>query len=238
MPWMAGATLVPKPGGESLLGPELNDFLQERHVTALCCVPTLLATLEDGLPGLRFLLVSGESCPQDLVARWHRPGRRFLNVYGPTEATVTATWTLLDPGRPVTIGVPLPTYSVVVLDPDADRAVAPGAMGEIGIAGIGLASGYLNRPELTERAFVPDFLGIPENPSGRIYRTGDLGWRRLHHRHRCLRPLRDHHGPRLGTRPRFLPYERRKCSAARLVARQPRHRGPDHGAPRQASAPA
>lgn len=55
----------------------------------------------------RFLLVSGESCPQDLVARWHRPCRRFLNVYGPTEATVTATWTVLDPGRPVTIGVPI-----------------------------------------------------------------------------------------------------------------------------------
>ena len=175
VPWMVGATLVPKPGGESLLGPELNEFLQERRVTALCCVPTLLATLEEELPDLRFLLVSGESCPQDLVARWHRAGRRVLNVYGPTEATVTATWTLLDPDRPVTIGVPLPTYSVVVLDPDADRAVAPGALGEIGIAGIGLARGYLNRPELTERAFVPDFLGIPENPSGRIYRTGDLG---------------------------------------------------------------
>ncbi|HUK69710.1 MAG TPA: Pls/PosA family non-ribosomal peptide synthetase [Streptosporangiaceae bacterium] len=175
VPWMTGATLVPKPGGESLLGAELHAFLRERRVTALCCVPTLLATLEDELPGLRFLLVSGESCPQDLVARWHRHGRRFLNVYGPTEATVTATWTLVSPDRPVTIGLPLPTYSVVVLDPDADRALPPGAMGEIGIAGIGLASGYLNRPELTERAFVPDFLGIPENPSGRIYRTGDLG---------------------------------------------------------------
>ena len=138
-------------------------------------MPTLLATLEDGLPWLRFLLVSGESCPQDLVARWHRPGRRFLNVYGPTEATVTRDLDAAGSGRPVTIGVPLPTYSVVVLDPDADRALAPGAMGEIGIAGIGLANGYLNRPELTERAFVPDFLGIPENPSGRIYRTGDLG---------------------------------------------------------------
>ena len=44
------------------------------RVTALCCVPTLLATLDEDLPGLRFLLVSGESCPQDLVARWHRPG--------------------------------------------------------------------------------------------------------------------------------------------------------------------
>jgi non-ribosomal peptide synthetase-like protein len=81
----------------------------------------------------------------------------------------------VDPGRPVTIGVPLPTYSVVVLDPDSATALPPGAMGEIGIAGIGLASGYLGRPDLTERAFVPDFLGIPDNPGGRIYRTGDLG---------------------------------------------------------------
>jgi len=175
VPWIAGATLVPKPDGERLLGRELHTFLTDRQVTALCCVPTLLATLDEDLPGLRFLLVSGESCPQDLVTRWHRPGRRFLNVYGPTEATVTATWAVVHPSRPVTIGVPLPTYSVVVLDPDSDTALPPGTMGEIGIAGIGLARGYLRRPDLTERAFVPDFLGIPGNPPGRIYRTGDLG---------------------------------------------------------------
>ena len=175
VPWMSGATLVPKPADTSLLGQELDAFLRAREISALCCVPTLLATLADEHPQLRFLLVSGESCPQDLVTRWHRPGRRFLNVYGPTEATVTATWTLLDPDRPVTIGVPLPTYSVVILDPEADRGLPPGDMGEIGIAGIGLARGYLNRPELTERAFIPDFLGIPGNTSGRIYRTGDLG---------------------------------------------------------------
>ena len=175
VPWIAGATLVPKPDGDRVLGRELFAFLRDRQVTALCCVPTLLATLDEDLPGLRFLLVSGEPCPQDLVARWHRPGRRFLNVYGPTEATVTATWTVVHPGRPVTIGVPLPTYSVVVLDPDSGTALPPGSLGEIGIAGIGLASGYLGRPDLTERAFVRDFLGIPNNPPGRIYRTGDLG---------------------------------------------------------------
>ena len=175
VPWMCCATLVPKPDGGKLLGPDLGAFLRERQVTALCCVPTLLATLEDDLPELRFLLVSGESCPRDLIARWHRPGRRFLNVYGPTEATVTATWTVVHPGRPVTIGVPLPTYSVVILDPEKDVALAPGIMGEIGIAGIGLAYGYLNRPDLTERAFRPDFLGIRGNPPGKIYRTGDLG---------------------------------------------------------------
>ncbi|GAA0926650.1 MULTISPECIES: Pls/PosA family non-ribosomal peptide synthetase [Streptomyces violaceusniger group] len=175
VPWMAGATVVPRPEGPSLLGPELDAFLREREVSALCCVPTLLATLDENTSALRFLLVSGEPCPQDLVTRWHRPGRRFLNVYGPTEATVTATWSALAPDRPVTIGVPLPTYSVAILDPEQDRALPPGTMGEIAIGGIGLADGYLNRPEVTERAFITDFLGIPGNPSGKIYRTGDLG---------------------------------------------------------------
>ncbi|HEX9087231.1 MAG TPA: Pls/PosA family non-ribosomal peptide synthetase [Arthrobacter sp.] len=173
--WMAGATLVPKPVGPSLLGAELAEYLQDRRISALCCVPTLLATLDEDLPGLRFLLVSGEACPRDLVTRWHRPGRRFLNVYGPTEATVTATWALLDPDRPVSLGVPLPTYSAVILDPHESRALPAGESGEIGLAGVGLARGYVNRPDLTEQAFIPDFLGIGNNPSGRIYRTGDLG---------------------------------------------------------------
>lgn len=175
VPWCSGATLVPKPERGSLLGAELWEFLHSRSVTALCCVPTLLSTVDKDLPGLRFLLVSGEACPPDLLLRWHRPGRRFLNVYGPTEATVTATWSVLRPDRPVTLGVPLPTYSVVILDPRRPRALPRGAAGEIGIAGIGLARGYLNRPDLTERAFIPDFLGLAGNPSGRIYRTGDLG---------------------------------------------------------------
>ena len=115
--WMVGATLVPKPGRSSMLGAELAEYLQEKRITALCCVPTLLATLDEDLPGLRFLLVSGEACPKDLVMRWHRPGRRFLNVYGPTEATVTATWSVLDPDLPVSLGVPLPTYTAVIVDP-------------------------------------------------------------------------------------------------------------------------
>ncbi len=174
VPLLSGATLVPRPPGSALVGAELREFLLGNGITALCCVPTLLATIDDDLPDLRFLLVSGEACPEDLVTRWHRPDRRFLNVYGPTEATVTATWAVVRPDRPVTIGVPLPTYSVVVLDPDEPRALDRGEAGELGIAGIGLATGYLNRPDLTERAFIPDFLDIPNNPSGRIYRTGDL----------------------------------------------------------------
>jgi non-ribosomal peptide synthetase-like protein len=172
--WLAGATLVPKPTGGNLVGEELHEFLSGQRITALCCVPTLLATLEHDLPELRFLLVSGETCPQDLAARWHRRDRRFLNTYGPTEATVSATWAVLDPDKPVTVGLPLPTYSVVILDPDDDRMLPHGELGELGIAGIGLANGYLNRPELTAQKFIADFIGIDDNPSGRIYRTGDL----------------------------------------------------------------
>jgi len=125
VPWMAGATLVPKPAGSSLLGLDLHEYLTDRRITALCCVPTLLATIEEDLPLLRFLLVSGEACPQDLIVRWHKPGRRFLNVYGPTEATVTATWTVLHPDRPVTIGQPLPTYTTVILDPENPKRALP-----------------------------------------------------------------------------------------------------------------
>ncbi len=175
VPWMVGATLVPKPSGGALVGQELWDFLVSRRITALCCVPTLLATLENDVPDLRFLLVSGEPCPQDLIARWHRPERRFLNVYGPTEASVTATWTQLTPERQVTIGVPLPTYTIVLLDPESDRVVPRGEVGEICIAGVCLATGYLNRPDLTAKAFIDDPHQIPNNPSGRLYRTGDLG---------------------------------------------------------------
>ena len=158
-----------------MLGDELGEFLQERGVTVMACCPTLLATIEQDLPELRLLLVGGEACPQNLVKRWYRPGRRILNSYGPTEATVTATLTELTPDKPVTIGIPLSTYSIVILDPHEDKTVAPGELGEIGIAGVGLALGYMNRDELTMKKFIRDFLNIQNNPSGRIYRTGDLG---------------------------------------------------------------
>jgi non-ribosomal peptide synthetase-like protein len=63
----------------------------------------------------------------------------------------------------------------MILDPEEPRALPRGEMGEIGIAGIGLAVGYVNHPEKTDSVFIPDFMGIPNNPSGRIYRSGDLG---------------------------------------------------------------
>ncbi|HKN29666.1 MAG TPA: Pls/PosA family non-ribosomal peptide synthetase [Roseiarcus sp.] len=175
VPLVAGATLVPNTGAASLFGEELADFLESRGVTCLCCVPTLLASIERELPKLSTLLIGGEACPPALVKRWSRPGRTLLNSYGPTETTVTATLAVMTPDKPVTIGKPLPTYSIVILDAKQDVALELGEAGEIGIAGIGVAEGYLNRPELTRAKFIDDFLALPNNPSGRIYRTGDLG---------------------------------------------------------------
>ncbi|MFF2327297.1 MULTISPECIES: Pls/PosA family non-ribosomal peptide synthetase [unclassified Streptomyces] len=169
--WAAGATLVAGRTGAGRLGAELADFLQERDITVLYCVPTLLATIPRELPRIRSVVVGGEACPASLVERWSRPGRRILNTYGPTETTVTATWQELLPGRPVTIGRPLPTYSVVLLDALL-RPVPHGAVGEICLGGPGLARGYVRRPDLTADRFV----GHPMAPGdGRLYRTGDLG---------------------------------------------------------------
>ncbi|MEW1659512.1 Pls/PosA family non-ribosomal peptide synthetase [Streptomyces sp. NPDC093707] len=170
--WAAGATLVAGPAGagSGRLGAELADALEESGITLFYCVPTLLATIPRELPAVRTVVVGGEPCPPRLVERWSRPGRRMLNTYGPTETTVTATVAELRPGRPVTIGRPLPTYTVLLLD-DRLRPVPDGTVGEICVGGPGVARGYVGRPELTAERFI----AYPTAPGGRLYRTGDLG---------------------------------------------------------------
>ena len=163
----AGATLVAGPTDSRKFGSGLADFLRDEQITVLYCVPTLLATLDRDLPSIRALMVGGEACPRDLVERWSKPWRRMLNTYGPTETTVTATWTELEAGRSVTIGRPLPGYTVHILDEQLQQ-VAPGESGEICIGGAGVAVGYVNRLDLTAAKFV-------STPFGRLYRSGDLG---------------------------------------------------------------
>jgi non-ribosomal peptide synthetase-like protein len=169
--WAVGATLVAGPTDDRRLGAGLAEFLRHQRITMLYCVPTVLATIDRDLPDVRTLIVGGEACPAELVDRWSRPGRWMLNTYGPTETTVTATWAELRPGRPVTIGRPLPTYQVSIRDEHLGE-VANGVVGEICIAGPGVAHGYLNRAELTRQRFVD---GWGTSGPQRLYRTGDLG---------------------------------------------------------------
>ncbi len=172
--WIAGATLVTDTSASQHSGQGLTDFLLENKITVLCCVPRLLVTIESDVPSLRTLLVVGEACPAELVSRWSRPGRRMLNTYGPTETTVTATCCEMFPGRPITIGSPLPTYHIYILD-DQLQPVKDGKSGEIYIGGPGVAIGYINRPELTKDHFIPNPVWRDREIVPRLYRTGDLG---------------------------------------------------------------
>ncbi|MBE8520858.1 non-ribosomal peptide synthase/polyketide synthase [Amycolatopsis sp. H6(2020)] len=170
----AGAALVVPPPGP-LLGDHLAAVLREEGVTHALIPPVAMASVPDvELPAFRTLVVGGEACPADLVARW-APGRRMINAYGPTETTVVATWSdPLEPGATPPIGRPIRNTRVRVLDP-ALRPVPIGAAGELYVAGAGLARGYLDRPGLTATRFLADPFGAPGE---RMYRTGDLvRWR-------------------------------------------------------------
>ncbi len=171
--WMAfanGATLVACTSKDIRSGLGLVDFLTTNKISVMSTVPTLLSTLEDTtLSSLRLLILGGEICLPQLVQRYASPGLRIMNTYGPTEATVIATYSDCHPEKPITIGKPLPGYSLHILDEHLNP-VNDGESGELCIGGMGLARGYVNRPELTAQKFIDH----PNQTGTRLYRTGDL----------------------------------------------------------------
>lgn len=171
--YLAGATVWIAPA-ELVGDPEcMAEAVTRNRITVLHAVPTLLGMIDHPLPTVRLINLGGEACPETLVPRLARPGRRLFNTYGPTEATVSASVAELALGLPVTIGRPLPNYGLVVVD-EQRRPVPVGVVGELGICGPGLAIGYLGRPELTAERFIAN--PFSERPDeGRLYLTGDLG---------------------------------------------------------------
>ncbi|WP_433525469.1 amino acid adenylation domain-containing protein [Nocardia pseudovaccinii] len=164
----AGATLAVVPPS-SYAGEEMAEVLRAHRVTHLNVTPTVVGSLDPAtLPDLRTIVVGGDACPPELVTTWS--GRTLLNGYGPTETTVTVTLSgPLRPGGPVTIGSIVRGVTAVVLDPWL-RPVARGAVGELYLAGAGVARGYHQRNGLTASRFVAN----PYAPGERMYRTGDL----------------------------------------------------------------
>ncbi|GAA4551962.1 hypothetical protein GCM10023192_80590 [Amycolatopsis samaneae] len=170
----AGAALVIPPGA-TLVGEPLAKALRDNAISHAVLPPAAASTVTpSAAPGLRTLVLAGEACPPDLLARWAK-GRRVLNSYGPTEATVCAASSdALNGDDEITIGHPIPGASVYILD-EALRPVPRGELGELYIGGAGLARGYLGQPGRTAERFVAN----PFDGEGtRMYRTGDLAaWR-------------------------------------------------------------
>ncbi|MDN0194390.1 non-ribosomal peptide synthetase [Streptomyces sp. S.PNR 29] len=173
---LSGATLVMAPSDRLLPGEPLAATCAAYGITHLTLPPTSLAAMApDSLPRDITLIVAGEACPAGLVADW-APGRRMINGYGPTEATVGATMTdpLTPDGSAPPIGYPIANACAYVLN-ERLQPVPVGVPGELYVTGPGLARGYLGRPGLTAQRFVADPFGAP---GGRLYRTGDLVRRR------------------------------------------------------------
>ncbi|PWW65821.1 non-ribosomal peptide synthetase [Actinokineospora spheciospongiae] len=168
-----GGTLVVVPAERRVAGPALTDYLREQRVTHAILPPALLAALpeEAALPEGITLLAGTEEVTPKLVDRYS-PNRLMFNAYGPTEVSVNSTLGRCRPGMsaPVPIGPPDPGTRAHVLDSGLSP-VPVGVVGELYLAGDGLARGYLNRFDLTAERFVADPFG---EPGTRMYRTGDL----------------------------------------------------------------
>ncbi|MFJ1608849.1 amino acid adenylation domain-containing protein [Streptomyces sp. NPDC088253] len=173
---LSGAALVVV-DQDRRLGVELAEFMADQGVTHATLPPAALATMPDGAIGTGVVLeVGGEACPPEVVERWSA-GRVMFNTYGPTETTVDATAWRCRPGLrsgTVPIGAPIANTRAYVLD-DSLGPVPVGVVGELYVAGAGLARGYLGRPGLTAERFV----ACPFGAAGeRMYRTGDrVRWR-------------------------------------------------------------
>jgi nonribosomal peptide synthetase DhbF len=167
-----GAALV-LPSPDALSGAALGAVIANERVTHATLPPAVLSTLPIAPQSIDYLVVAGEACPPALAEIWSQ-GRRMINAYGPTEATVCATMSAPLASGETPIGSPIAGSRVYLLDAGLEP-VPMDVTGELYIAGAGLARGYLNRPGLTAERFVADPYGPP---GSRMYRTGDLArWR-------------------------------------------------------------
>jgi amino acid adenylation domain-containing protein len=173
MAMMCGGTVIlARP--ETFMSPaRIIEMLREHEINQATLPPALLAVLPcENLPSLRTVTTGGEKISTEVVARWSK-GRRFFLNYRCTEALSGTRHQCTENflARP-TIGHPMTNAQIYVLDEHLHLLPA-GIPGEMFIGGVGLARGYLNAPDATAERFLPD--PFSKEGGARLYRTGDVG---------------------------------------------------------------
>ncbi|MDD4885397.1 MAG: amino acid adenylation domain-containing protein [Thiomonas sp.] len=183
VPLLCGAAVRLAPPGLQRDLPALLQTVIQQQITHLTLAPSTAKALVDdpALPhctSLRCLQFGGEPLEAALAARFQAllPHARLLNFYGPTETTEDSSLYVVE--GPITqtrgnlpVGRPIDNTRIDVLD-DQLRQIPFDVIGEVCIAGAGVARGYLGQPELSAERFLPD----PFAPGERLYKTGDLGY--------------------------------------------------------------
>lgn len=179
-PLSVGAKLV-MPRSQDATNPRaLLRLIRDSQVSLLLSItPSMLAEIcasseSATANGLRCILTSGEALTESDVGAARRvfgAHLRVVNQYGPSEITMIATYCEAPAEGPVTIGRPVDNVAVYILD-EGFNPVPVGIPGELHLSGVGLARGYLGKPELTREKFVPNPFGAA---GSHMFRTGDLG---------------------------------------------------------------
>jgi tyrocidine synthetase-3 len=176
-PLMVGAQLVIAEPNEHRNPNYIHEIITEKKITVAHFVPSMLSVFlqtpsADSVHYLNTVFCSGEILTPHLADVFFQkhPQTQLVNLYGPTEAAIDVSYHICTPhAKRIPIGKPISNIALHVID--TNNALLPiGAIGELAIAGDGLAEGYLHQQELTERFFIAN----PFTPNTRLYKTGDL----------------------------------------------------------------
>jgi amino acid adenylation domain-containing protein len=178
-PLLRGGSIIAAPPGDLEVA-TLHRLIVDEAVTVVHLTAGLFRVVAEENPSvlatLREVMTGGDVISPTAVAKVFQACPRIVirAMYGQTETTLFATNSPMTApyraGTSVPIGVPMHGMRVYILDENL-QPVGDGAVGELYVAGAGVARGYLGRPDLTAERFVPDPFG---SPGGRMFRTGDL----------------------------------------------------------------
>lgn len=179
-----GCTTVIIPEVLFMYPQKLFDFMQEEKISIIFWVPTVMISVansgileEKKLDALKLILFAGEVMPIKQLNQWIQsyPQCKFVNMYGPTEATDIVLYYVVDrkfePSETLPIGIPCANMKAVILN-ERNEQCKKGEQGELCISGSGIALGYWNSPEITAKAFIQNPLNTKYYE--KLYRTGDL----------------------------------------------------------------